>query len=132
LLTARNYDELKIKINGALEYMIGWFSANALTLNVENTNIMKLTAIYKQNKVLQITYQNKIITGIHITKSLGLELDKNVSWKNSVQNIIHKVNIACNWLEECIHVAQQALSKLFILLIFMLLWNIVSYCGEIQ
>jgi hypothetical protein len=37
LLTAKNVEELKIKINGALDYMIGWFTANGLTLNMEKT-----------------------------------------------------------------------------------------------
>jgi hypothetical protein len=65
LLTAKNVEELKIKINGALDYMIGWFTANGLTLNTEKTNIMKFTSSYQQNEAFQVTNQNKIITGIH-------------------------------------------------------------------
>jgi mannose/fructose/N-acetylgalactosamine-specific phosphotransferase system component IID len=95
LLTARNDEELKIKINGALDYMIGWFSANRLTLKIEKTNIMKFTSSYQQNETFQITYQNKKITGIHNTKFLGLELHKNISWKNRVQKIIPKLSSAC-------------------------------------
>jgi hypothetical protein len=70
LLTARNDEELKIKINGSLGCMVGWFSADGLTLNMEKTNIMKFTSSYQQNKAFQITYQNKIITGVHNTKFL--------------------------------------------------------------
>jgi hypothetical protein len=49
---------------------------------------MKFTLGYQQNKDFQIAYQNKVITGIHNTKFLGLEIDKNISWKNYVQKIV--------------------------------------------
>jgi hypothetical protein len=78
LLTARNNEQLKIKINGALDYMIGWFLANGLTLNIQKINIKNFTSSYQQNEAFQITYQNMIITTIHNTKFLGLELDKNI------------------------------------------------------
>ena len=82
LLTAKNAEELKNKINCTLEelknkinctldYMTGWFSA---TLNMEKTNKMKFTSSYHQNETFQIMYQKKIITGSNNTKFLGLEL----------------------------------------------------------
>ena len=37
----------------------------------------------------------KIIIGINNTKLLGLELDKNISWKNHVQKILPKLSSAC-------------------------------------
>jgi hypothetical protein len=43
LLTAKKDEELKTKINCMLDYMIGWISANGLTLNMEKTNIIKFT-----------------------------------------------------------------------------------------
>jgi hypothetical protein len=56
---------------------------------------MKFTSSYQQNRAFQITYQNKIITGIHNITFLGLKLDKNISWKNHVQKIIPKLSSAC-------------------------------------
>jgi hypothetical protein len=87
LLTAKNDEELKSKLNCMLDYMTEWFSANGLALNMEKTNIMKFTSSYHQNESFQIIYQNKIITGTNNSKFLGLELDKNVSWKNHVQKL---------------------------------------------
>jgi len=54
---------------------------------MEKTNIMKFTSSYHQDEAFQIIYQKKkkIITGTNNTKFLGLELDKNVSWKNHVK-----------------------------------------------
>jgi len=74
--------------------MIGWFSANGLALNMEKTNIMKFTSSYHQNEASQFVYQKKII-GINNTKILGLELYKNISWKNHVQKILPKLSSAC-------------------------------------
>jgi hypothetical protein len=95
LLTAKNDEELKTKINCMLDYMTGWFSANGLALNMEKTNIMKFTSSYHQNEAFQIIYQNKKITGTKNTKFLELELDKNINWKNHVQKIIPKLSSAC-------------------------------------
>jgi len=59
LLTAKNDEELKIKINCTFDYMIGWFSANGLTLNMRKTNIMKFTSSYHQNEALKIIHKKK-------------------------------------------------------------------------
>jgi len=37
----------------------------------------------------------KTIIGINNTKFLGLELDKNISWRNRVQKILPKLSSAC-------------------------------------
>jgi hypothetical protein len=95
LFMATNDEELKTKINCTLGYMTGQFTANGLALNMEMTNIMKFTSSYHQNEAFQITYQNKIITGTNNTKLLGLELDKNINWKNHVKKIIPKLSSAC-------------------------------------
>jgi len=92
---AKNDEELETKINCVIEYMTGWFSANGLALNMEKTNIMKFTSSYHQNEAFQIIYQKKILTGTNNTKFLGLELDKNISWKNHVQKFILKLSSAC-------------------------------------
>jgi hypothetical protein len=95
LLTAKIDEEVKTKINCMLDYTTGWFSAIGLALNKQMTNIMKFTSSYHQNEAFQIIYQNKIITGTNNTKFLGLELDKNINWKNHVQKIITKLSSAC-------------------------------------
>jgi hypothetical protein len=61
---------------------------------MEKTNIMKFTSSCQQNEAFQIIYQNKIITGTNNTKFVGLELDKNINWKNHVQKIIPKLSSA--------------------------------------
>ena len=57
LLIAKNYEKFQIKINCTLDYMIGWFSANGLSLNMEKTNIMKFTSSQRENEVFQIIHK---------------------------------------------------------------------------
>jgi len=75
--------------------MTGWFSANGLALNMEKTSIMKFTPRNRLNETFQIIYQNRLLTGTNNTKFLGLELDKNINWKNHIQKILPKLSSAC-------------------------------------
>ena len=95
LLIVDNDDELKNRLNCMLDYMTDWFSANGLALNMEKTNIMKFTSSYHRNETFQTTYHKKTLIGTNNIKFLGLELDKNISWKNHVQQIIPKLSSAC-------------------------------------
>jgi len=95
LLTANTNDQLKSKFHSTLAYMIEWFSANSLALNMEKTNIMKFTTNYRQSEVFQIIHQNKIVMGVNNIKFLGLELDKHVSWKNHIQKLLSKLSSTC-------------------------------------
>jgi len=88
LLTAKNDEELKIKVNRMLDYMIGWFSANGLALNVEKTNIMKFTSSCHQNEAFQIIYLKKIISGIHSFSSLSYDRSKASSKASSPHSAI--------------------------------------------
>jgi hypothetical protein len=95
LLTADNDSELKNKINHALDYMTGWFSANGLTLNMGKTSIMKFTSSNCQIGTFQIAYQNMILSGVDNTKFLGLQLNKHINWKNHIHGILRKLSSAC-------------------------------------
>jgi len=59
LLTAKNDEKLKNRINCTLDYVTGWFSANGLALNKEKRNIMKFTSSYHWNEAFQIIYIKK-------------------------------------------------------------------------
>jgi len=51
---------------------------------------MKSSKLYTKKKI-----NKTIILGINNTKFLGLELDKNISWKDHVQKILPKLSSAC-------------------------------------
>jgi hypothetical protein len=95
LLLAKNYEGLKNKLKYMLDYMTGWFSANGLALNMEKTNMIKFTTTYHQIEAFQVTYCNKSIIESSNTRFLGLELDKNINWKNHIQRATTKLASAC-------------------------------------
>jgi len=66
-----------------------------LMLNMEKTGLMKFSLNMRQNELLQIIHQDKLLTGINNTTFLGLELDKNVNWKNHIHKILPKLSKAC-------------------------------------
>ena len=70
LLTSKNDGKLKTEFISALDYIIGWFTANGLALNMQKTNIIKFTACQHQTETLQIEHLNKPIIGINSTKFL--------------------------------------------------------------
>ena len=94
LITAKKDGNLKTNIKRNLERMEEWFSGR-LNLNMEKTHIMKFTTRYHEAKVLQVEYQNNLITGVNSTKFLGIELDTNISWKNHTLKLIPKLSGAC-------------------------------------
>ena len=95
LLISKNDGKLKTELISALDYMIGWFTANGLALNMEETNIMKFTACQHQTETFQIEHLNKPVIGINSTKFLGIERDRGMTWKNHIQSLLPKLSSAC-------------------------------------
>ena len=62
---------------------------------MEKTHIIKFTTRCHQAEVLQVEYQNNLITGVNSTKFLGIELDTNISWKNHILKLIPKLSGVC-------------------------------------
>ena len=87
-LTSKNDEKLKTEFISALDYMIGWFTANGLALNMEKTSIIKFTTCQHQTESYQIEHLNKPIIGINSTKFLGIELDRGMTWKNHIQSLL--------------------------------------------
>ena len=74
-----------------LNYLTEWFLANGLMLNMEKTGLMKFSLNMRQNELLQIIHQDKLLTGINNTTFLGLNLDKNVNCKNHIHKTLPKL-----------------------------------------
>jgi hypothetical protein len=95
LITADNDTELKRKMNDVLDCMTAWLSANGLSLNMENTNIMKYTSSKRQAGNFQLTHHNTVLNGADNVTFLGLQLDNNIKWNNHIHKTVNKLNSAC-------------------------------------
>ena len=92
LVTAKNLEDLHIKIDHILHHITEWFSFNGLTLNMKKTNIIKFCSNHSQNNPHQSSPDNNTITEVTNTNFLGLELDNNMNWKKHVIKILPKLS----------------------------------------
>ena len=98
--------ELEQETNSELLNLHCWLKANKLSLNVAKT---EFTVIGSRQKLLaeshneiNIKLEDQVISKVDHAKSLGLIIDKWLSWSNHVNELCKKVTLAKNykqWLE---------------------------------
>jgi len=74
--------------------MIEWFAASKLVLNLDKTNIMKVITKNSPHSALHIGYKEDNTERMVNTKSLGLQIDKNINWKNRIEQVVPKSTAA--------------------------------------
>ena len=67
--------------------MSEWFLVNGLTLNIDKTDIFKLSSKHYQDKMFLINFENNLIKESANTKFLGFEVDKHLKWKSHINKI---------------------------------------------
>jgi hypothetical protein len=69
-----------------LSYIIKWFAANNLVLNLGKMNIMKFVTVTKNSShsTLHIGYKDKYVEENMYIKFLGLQIDNYMIWKNHI------------------------------------------------
>ena len=87
---------LNPQINSDLKYIDRWLKANELSLNVAKTEFMVVSSRQKLQSLNDHT-MNIHIDGFPInqsnqSKSLGLIIDKNLSWKAHIHEVSKKVS----------------------------------------
>ena len=75
--------------------MINWFAANNLVLNLDKANRMKFISKNLLHSTLYIDYKENYVEEAVNTKSLCLQIDKHINWKNKTEEMIPKLSGAC-------------------------------------
>ena len=94
-IPGENSHELQTKIKGELSALNLWLKVNKLSLNVAKTEFMtvgsrqKLDAV-ADNHCINLNIEGKIIKRVDHAKSLGLYIDKNLSWSKHIEEISKK------------------------------------------
>ena len=84
-------------MQGELSALNLWLKANKLSLNVAKTEFMivgsrqKLDAV-ADNHCINLNIEGKIIKSVNHAKSLGLYIDKNLSWSKHIEEISKKIS----------------------------------------
>ena len=92
--SAATIPDLESQINSDLKYIDRWLKANKLSLNVAKTEFMVISSRQKLQSLNDYT-MNIHIDGVPInqsnqSKSLGLIIDENLSWKAHIHEISKK------------------------------------------
>ena len=93
--SAATIPDVESQINSDLKYVDRWPKANKLSLNVAITEFMVISSRQKLQSLNEYT-MNIHIDGVPInqsnqSKSLGLTIDENLSWKVHIHEICKKV-----------------------------------------
>ena len=71
-----------------------WFEQNGLSISRENTEKLSISTRHKsrENRGISINIGSSRINDTECHKLLGLQIDKNLDWKEHINCIIKKVN----------------------------------------
>jgi hypothetical protein len=87
--------DLETAVNSDLENLRKWLIANKLSLNVAKTEFMLIgsKAMIKKNSDsrLNVFIENKQIKQVSECKTLGVIVDRHLSWKSNSENICKKI-----------------------------------------
>ena len=92
----KNLDE---NVTKELKKLSDWFAHNRLSLNYVKTELMHFSKSSKNDTEPTIEIDGKPIREVTETKFLGVYLDKNISWRKHIGNIITKISLSVSLVE---------------------------------
>ena len=93
-LPDKNRFSLKHTIIDTLSHITNWLTANKLVLNFSKTNIINFAPKRSTNPLLEVSFDNIVISEVSELKFLGIQIDSNLNWKSHVEYIIPKLSSA--------------------------------------
>ena len=103
IVTDKDHDSFKQKINLTLTSLNQWFYINQLVLNITKTNKIKFTPKTTAHVPSDIYYKDNVIDEVKSTVFLGMHTDNHMNWKNHVGQILPKLSAACFLIRKLIH-----------------------------
>jgi hypothetical protein len=94
LFTAETQAELLQKFNNTVIQAVKWFQSNQLFLNPAKTNVVQFSPTNVPS-VLNIQYDGLTFPQVEVIRFLGLQLDKQINWRNHLHCLLSKLSKAC-------------------------------------
>jgi hypothetical protein len=107
LISNNCYEELNRNFNQVLYDTLKWFQGSQLVLNMEKSKIVKFTPANFSNSTLHITFTEYLPVEMNTLKFLGLvglQLDRQVSWKPQVIYLLQQLNTVCFKMRRLTHI----------------------------
>jgi len=125
------YRTLFQTVNGELEAIANWFSANRLSLNLEKTNFI----LFRCHKKIcppcnsqNLSINGTTISQVDTTKFLGVHIDEHLTWREHIRNISAKIAKNVGILQRISYVIPPSIRlKLY----YSLVYPYLSYCNLI-
>jgi hypothetical protein len=107
IISNRNFIEFSTTANLFLTWIIEWFSANQLVLNLKKTNIMKFVTNHLLHCALTICHKDKYIEEAVHLKFLGIHIDNHLNRKNHIDKIVPKLSAACYMVRQMYYICNN-------------------------
>jgi hypothetical protein len=131
-LQSNNPNELENLMNIELSNLKTWLDANKLSLNIAKTEFMVIGSHQRlstfDNCDIKVHVNNKQINRVSSSKSLGLIIDENLTWKFHIDSITKKVSAGIGALKRMRDlVTRETLIKVY----HALIEPYFSYCAPV-
>jgi hypothetical protein len=95
IITNRDDNEFRHKVNEVFNKINKWFHSNLLTVKYDKTYFLQFITKANKDNNKQILYSKTKITTVKSIKFLGLTLDTTLNWKHHISELIPRLNKAC-------------------------------------
>ena len=97
-------DEIQNVINSELKNLNSWLIANRLSLNITKTEFMIIGSRQRMNinatqNDIDIRIRDRVINRADVVKSLGMHIDRHLSWSEHIHKILKKISSAIGALK---------------------------------
>ena len=103
LVKDKDYTKFKQKMDSTLVNLDQWFTANQLILNITKIKVIKFAPKTIAHVPLVIFYKDQVLDEVNNTRFLGIHMDSNMNWKIHIEQITHKLNVACLMIRNLNH-----------------------------
>ena len=115
--TGSSMEDIQKKLNNELENLHHWLLANKLSLNVGKTEYMIIRSQQRLSKITsdpEISIGPQNINRVKHTKTPGVLVDENISWKNHIDATCKKISKAIGLLRRVKNVISiESLKRLY-------------------
>jgi hypothetical protein len=92
LRTAKDYYNLKSKLDVVFSHLFKRFQNNQLVLNMDKTKTIKFTPTAATSYPLDIVFFNKTLKEVEMIEFLGFQLDNHLTCKGHIDYLLHKLS----------------------------------------
>jgi hypothetical protein len=137
LISKGSCDDFQETSNLVPSHMIKWLQANQLLLNMEKTNMIKFKTSNIPHQPLTIWYKQKYVKEITGIKFLCIRIDRCLTWKNHIEQVIPKLSAACYAVRMVHHIMNTDALRMIYVGYFhsvmeygMIFWGEFCKCGQ--